>query len=47
MVGNCRRDVWKHAYYMRYQNRRGDCVDEFFELIDWPGPAGRYAAATK
>jgi Fe-Mn family superoxide dismutase len=38
-------DVWEHAYYVQYQNRRGDYVDNFFKLIDWPQAASRYAAA--
>lgn len=28
-------DVWEHAYYLKYQNLRGDYVDNFFEVIDW------------
>jgi superoxide dismutase, Fe-Mn family len=28
-------DVWEHAYYLKYQNRRGEYVDGFFKLIDW------------
>jgi len=34
-------DVWEHAYYVQYQNRRADYVDAFFGLIDWPGTAQR------
>jgi len=38
-------DVWEHAYYVQYQNRRTEYVDRFFTLIDWPGLARRYVAA--
>jgi superoxide dismutase, Fe-Mn family len=36
-------DVWEHAYYLKYQNKRADYVKAFFNVLNWDYVSGQFA----
>jgi Fe-Mn family superoxide dismutase len=44
IMGN---DVWEHAYYLKYNNRRGDYLKEWWNVVNWPEVNNRFQAREK
>jgi Fe-Mn family superoxide dismutase len=44
LLGN---DIWEHAYYLKYQNRRADYLKGWWNVLDWERIAARYEGAKK
>ena len=40
-------DVWEHAYYLKYQNKRAEYISKFFDIINWAEVSRKYALAIK